>query len=375
VCADEAQLAPALAEEPKLGRDGPVVCVLAASSAAESARGADAIRRVLSDTPVRIVGACFGPEPTTADETRDVDGWVLRPLGAARLRQALRADSEMGAHGAPTAPNPGQALPDLSGARVLLAEDNPVGQMVVSDMLRAAGASCDTANNGNEVLAAVHRSRYDLILMDCFMPELDGFETTRRIRELQREGKLRDIPPIIALTAKAMRGDRESCLEAGMNGYISKPIDERELLRTVAEHTGRSGVRGPKAAPRERPNLAALRARFGGKSEVFTKLLQAYRDTTAEDLGRIDRALESHDASMLEHAAHRLAGGAGFVSAETVRRLARELEGRAVAQQLDDLAESARQLRLEVAESIRDLEEVTNPRETHQDPATVLGKE
>lgn len=385
VCESETQLSQLVDRESDPARPGTVLVVLASPNAPHVAGAARTIRTTMPGTDVRIVGATFGPEQPSAKEIPGVDGWLLRPIGMDRLRQVIQHGG--GSNDAPATPN-ANASPalDLSGLRILLAEDNPVGQMVVSDMLRTAGAHCDTANDGHQVLAALDRSRYDLILMDCFMPELDGFDTTRRIRELQREGKLEQRPPIIALTAKAMRGDREACLEAGMDGYLSKPIDEGELLRMVAAKA-RSALSHParveeplvpaspaSTPPLGRPNLLALRERFGGKADVFGRLLQAYRDTSSEDLRRIDTALESRDASMLEHAAHRLAGGAGFVSAENVRCLAMELESRAATRQLDALAASAHRLRSEVADSIRALEELTTSLETCPS-STPLGKE
>lgn len=114
--------------------------------------------------------------------------------------------------------------------RFLLAEDNPVNQMVACRQLEGMGYRVDAVQNGLEVLDALEQQSYDLILMDCQMPKLDGYETTRRIRsrEDRREGQGRAVP-IVALTAHAMKGDRERCLEVGMNDYISKPFRKEQL--------------------------------------------------------------------------------------------------------------------------------------------------
>jgi two-component system sensor histidine kinase/response regulator len=121
------------------------------------------------------------------------------------------------------------------GLRVLLVEDNPVNQLVATNQLRKLGCEIEVAGNGREALAAWHRGPHDLIFMDCQMPEMDGFEATRKIRALEKERSLAPIR-IVAMTAAAMEGDRESCLQAGMDDYISKPVrleEIRKLLNTL----------------------------------------------------------------------------------------------------------------------------------------------
>ena len=124
-------------------------------------------------------------------------------------------------------PEPGQVQPE----RLLLAEDNPVNQKVALHMLARIGYRADTAANGLEVVNAVRRQRYDIVLMDVQMPEMDGLEATRRIRAEQQAG--RPAPWIIALTANAMEGDREQCVQAGMNDYLSKPLKGIDLAAAL----------------------------------------------------------------------------------------------------------------------------------------------
>jgi PAS domain S-box-containing protein len=121
-----------------------------------------------------------------------------------------------------------------TGVRILLAEDNVASQQVALGMLKKLGLHADAANNGAEVLAALESTRYDLVLMDCQMPVMDGYETTRRIRAVQAPIKDPRIP-IIAMTANAMQGDREECLAAGMNDYVSKPISAYALADTLGK--------------------------------------------------------------------------------------------------------------------------------------------
>jgi CheY-like chemotaxis protein len=116
---------------------------------------------------------------------------------------------------------------ELGRLRILLAEDNLTNRLLAVKMLERLGCRADTALNGLEVLHAVEAARFDIILMDCLMPEMDGYETTRRLRERERNGapKVR----IIAMTANAMREDRERCLAAGMDDYLAKPVRREEL--------------------------------------------------------------------------------------------------------------------------------------------------
>jgi CheY-like chemotaxis protein len=116
--------------------------------------------------------------------------------------------------------------------RILLVEDNPVNQMVATLQLRKLGCEIEVASNGLEGLAAWQRGGHDMIFMDCEMPEMDGFEATRKIRVLENARSLAPIP-IIAMTAAAMEGDRENCLQAGMDDYLSKPVKISEIEKLI----------------------------------------------------------------------------------------------------------------------------------------------
>lgn len=117
-----------------------------------------------------------------------------------------------------------------ASCRLLLAENNEVNRIVALSQLEALGYPVDAVQNGFEVLEALEREHYDLILMDCQMPDLDGYEATRRIG--QTDAGWRNLP-VIAVTAHTMKGDREKCLAAGMNDYISKPFHREELVATL----------------------------------------------------------------------------------------------------------------------------------------------
>jgi CheY-like chemotaxis protein len=170
------------------------------------------------------------------------DAYLTKPAKPAQLLEVLAGFFRA----APVAARAVSAHPFVAAAislatradRVLLAEDNVVNQKVALLMLARSGFRADVAANGSEALAAVQRQRYDLVLMDVQMPEMDGLEAARRIRALFPERQ--DRPWIIAITANAMQGDREACLAAGMDDYISKPIKTEELA--AAMERGRTAI-------------------------------------------------------------------------------------------------------------------------------------
>jgi CheY-like chemotaxis protein len=127
-----------------------------------------------------------------------------------------------------------QHAPTQRAAHLLLAEDNLINQKVAIGLLRKLGYSCDVAADGIEVLRALEVHRYDLILMDCQMPELDGYDTTRRLRQFGMR------IPIVAMTANAMSGDRERCLEAGMDDFVTKPVSPAMLEAALLRWVGRT---------------------------------------------------------------------------------------------------------------------------------------
>ncbi|QDS91534.1 Sensor histidine kinase RcsC [Roseimaritima multifibrata] len=118
----------------------------------------------------------------------------------------------------------------------LIAEDNHINQLYIAELMKYLGCTCDVVENGDEALNALQKNRYDLILMDCQMPEMDGFTATREIRRLQSVGELPEQLPIIALTANALKGDRERCLDAGMDDYLTKPLLAAQLQAMLEKH-------------------------------------------------------------------------------------------------------------------------------------------
>ncbi|MFE1744340.1 PAS domain S-box protein [Coleofasciculus sp. H7-2] len=240
-----------------------------------------------------------------------------------------------------------------SKLRILLAEDNLINQKVALKQLSTLGYEADVAANGKEVVQLLEKIPYDLVLMDCQMPILDGYEATREIRRRQTEGSRRTI--VIALTANAMKEDRKRCLDAGMDDYLSKPVS-REQLSAVIEHwaevifQGANVSSGGVATPEdvETPKKASLRDLVDwehlhrlseGSTGFELELLQMFFTEVQEHLELVKRAIAINDFDSLAKEAHHIKGASANVGVEGMRNNAEKLEELASHQQLEGVIE------------------------------------
>jgi signal transduction histidine kinase/CheY-like chemotaxis protein/HPt (histidine-containing phosphotransfer) domain-containing protein len=228
-------------------------------------------------------------------------------------------------------PGVGPIKPVISRSQIILvAEDHQVNQQVAQLYLDELGFACHVVNNGREVIQSVNSGAYSLILMDCQMPEIDGFEASSTIRR-NEENSGRHIP-IVAMTANAVKGDRERCLAAGMDDYISKPVDPDELKRILerwlpsvdqpdAVHTFVKTISGDISSEEE---LKHILKKF--EPEVARLLAQMFINTTPETLAKIAAALAEKKMSLLKSLAHYLRGAATTVCAMKLSNLCSQLE-------------------------------------------------
>ncbi len=231
--------------------------------------------------------------------------------------------------------------------RILVAEDNVVNQRVALKILDKLGFRADAVANGREAVESVEQMRYDLVLMDCQMPELDGFAATAEIR--RNEGDARHTP-IVAMTANAMQGDRERCIEAGMDDYVSKPVRPEELAMAIERALGAlrqtpEPVIAPRAASLSSVlDRATLASRVGEDDALIDELIDLFVGETPTALANLRQALESKDTAKAVLAAHTLKGSSANICAEAMRTIASEVETFAKAGDLDAAAEPANKL-------------------------------
>jgi len=310
-----------------------------------------------------------------------IDAQLTKPVRRRELRRILA-----GAVGSPVehAPNADDALgsPEsgLRGKRkweprILLAEDNPVNQEVATAMLEDIGCHVTVVSNGRLAVEAFEREPFDIVLMDCQMPELDGFGATRRIRALEREcakhsQERQPALPIVAVTAHAMEGDRERCLEAGMEDHLTKPFSRANLVEMIerwvsprsagparklpkepVENTDEesAGADVRESAPLDESALDQLAAIPGAdESSLVARVISLYLETSYPIGAVIRKAMELGDADEVSSAAHRLKSSSAEVGALRLAELCKQLEVKGRTNALEGAAAMASELEREL---------------------------
>jgi len=246
--------------------------------------------------------------------------------------------------------------------RVLLAEDSLVNQKLAVGLLQSHGHTVVVANNGVEAVALHRAQPFDLVLMDVQMPEMDGLEATAAIRE--REKSTGQHTPIVAMTAHAMKGDRQRCLEAGMDSYISKPIRSVDLFATIEEALGHAPAVVPEHIPPPEEGVldwsVALTA-VNGDRQLLREIILAFLEEGPRLIKEIRAAVAAKDADSLRRAAHTLKGSMRYFGASRSFDRAYELETLAYRHELDEAPARAAELEAEVDRLIPALEAFVAP--------------
>ncbi len=270
-----------------------------------------------------------------------VAGYLMKPVAASDLRRVIESVVKLISLGAPVdaAAAPAVApFPDASEAaapvatgqlRFLLAEDNPVNRTIGSRMLSKHGHVVVCVENGAQAVEITATERFDVVLMDVEMPVLNGFDATAEIRAREQDTGTRRIP-IIALTAHVMQGDRERCLEAGMDSYATKPIQPTELFAIVEAllnaHPPEIAMTSPTSTDVPVLDRTALYEQVGDEADLLLKVIEMFRNDSVQVVRKLDAALAGHDASEVQQGAHRLKGALLTLGAKPAADVAMHLE-------------------------------------------------
>ncbi|WP_345681791.1 response regulator [Novipirellula caenicola] len=242
--------------------------------------------------------------------------------------------------------------------RILLVEDNDINQMLALEVLGRQGWECDTALNGVEAITRLKAQPYDLILMDCQMPIMDGFTASREIRLMESRGELEGESIIVAVTANALKGDRQRCLDAGMDDYLAKPFSPPQLREIVAKWLAKANLSDADSqsdAPQDEipsgsPPICKQEFlnRCMGDVTFAELLLQSFEQDSVARLEQIVSQVQTGDTAAIGETAHSLKGIAGILAAHELQAIAFEIESAGKAGELDQIHTLVDDLRTEV---------------------------
>ncbi|WP_420236796.1 PAS domain S-box protein [Telmatobacter bradus] len=299
----------------------------------------------------RLLEAAIVSKPV---RSADLLAGLLRVVSHAQLTP----DAQQAGRGAGVKEKP-PLPPDF---RILVAEDNPTNQQVALGLLKKLGVAAEAVDDGLQVLQALQMAQYDLVLMDMRMPEMDGVEATRRIRRNDSSVRNRQIP-ILAMTANIQETDRDLCRQAGMNGFLSKPVSAAALYQAIAEWAFRTGGDLPPAsagvnAPHSAPAIfhrEEVLERMMGDEELVRIVLDGFLEDLPRLLIALENALQADDRSASERHAHSIKGAAANVGGEQLRRMAQVVEKHAgdgdlaaAIRSMGELQKAAEELCLEI---------------------------
>jgi signal transduction histidine kinase/response regulator of citrate/malate metabolism/HPt (histidine-containing phosphotransfer) domain-containing protein len=325
--------------------------------------GESVARAIKADPALRetvvVMLTCPGqPEDAGRLAEAGVFACLVKPARQARLRDAI-ADAWLSRTGSPKT----QALPQLTSngpaaatasnrkfhARVLVVDDNFTNQKVGRLMLESLGCRVDLAASGREAIDLLDSVPYDLVFMDCEMPDMDGYQVTAEIRRRQTGGRR---VPVIAMTAKAIEGDRELCLQAGMDDYLCKPVRLESLVAVLERRTsGAESGSGPGYVPpavQAPPAVSALDPAMTEQlrnlaaattPSMLTEIYEVFSSSASGYLAAMRRAADGDDAEGLRKAAHSLRGSSANIGAQSLAEMARRLEIMGGSQSVSDAGE------------------------------------
>ena len=323
------------------------------------------VAKIIKDAPsgkdVRIIMLSSSGQRGDSDRCKEIgiSGYLSKPIRQSDLFDAIMMTMGLRSEEIPAVITRHKIYEARESLNILLAEDNLINQTLAIKLLETRGHRVTLASNGLEAVEAFKNGDFDLILMDIQMPQMDGFEATRRIRELEAENKStinnqQSTIPIIAMTAHAMTGDREKCIDADMDDYVSKPI-KPEALFSVIDKVARQS-QSEKTQKRTQPShgsetfspttfdLSGAMETVLGNKDLFREIAGMFLENCSDYIARIKKGIEGNDASILEREAHSLKGAIGnfgareaHEAADRLEKLGEEGEMTAAAEELSNL--------------------------------------
>jgi PAS domain S-box-containing protein len=280
----------------------------------------------LRDTTILMLTSAGAGEDVARCQQLGIRAYLTKPVKSSDLLESIHrvlSDSPWQPH-LDAAPTP--ARPPLRPLHILLAEDSPINQRLAVTLLKKQGHTVTVAVNGVEALAGLAREAFDVVLMDVQMPEMDGLETTTRIRR-QEAGTRRHVP-IIAMTAQAMKGDRERCLEAGMDGYVSKPLHPQDLFDALARLSGEPAHQRPAVPPTRAIQIPReeVMSRVGDDRELLQTLVEMFIESYPAQLTALRESIARGDAALVRRQAHTLKGAVATFGVVPIMEAASQLE-------------------------------------------------
>jgi len=284
-------------------------------------------RPAIADVRILLLTSAGQPEDTTRCQTLGISACLTKPVRQSELFDALMKGMALWNRSVKAIPARHTAserhgpLPALEPLHILLAEDHPVNQKVAVRMLQHQGHSVAVASDGRQAIVKLDAGHFDVVLMDLQMPEMDGFEALRAIRD--RELVTGRHIPVIALTAHAMQGDRERCLDAGFDGYLPKPIRQADLHKVLESLVHDDG---PDMSDQQHSVIGALNKICEGDDDFARELAESFLDTAPQCIAGIETALESGDLRAVFAQAHALSGISRTIGAKHLATLATDME-------------------------------------------------
>jgi CheY-like chemotaxis protein/HPt (histidine-containing phosphotransfer) domain-containing protein len=325
------------------GRPFPLVLVDGHMPSMDGFSLAEQIQRQpnLKSTVILMLTSAGQPEDVTRCQRLGISAYLMKPVKSSELLETIF--SALGRsfwNPDPVSPTLLRDIKKVRPLNVLLAEDNDINQRLATTLLERYGHRVTVVGNGREALKQLEWRSFDLVFMDVQMPELDGLEATAIIRQRER-GTGRHIP-VIAMTACAMKGDRERCLEYGMDSYVSKPLKPQELFDAIAALFPGSEIQtaAPASAEPAAPlfDRDELLGRVGGDRELLKMLVDLFSESVPKQLAELRGAIDARNANLVHRLGHTIKGAVGNFASPAAIEAAQRLEIMGKEGHLDDAA-------------------------------------